>query len=143
MRFILLTLAALLPVGEACAADLGPTLFHGSLFEPGTPRTMDWRGVYFGGQYGYGSGHADFTKATESLIAYALRFTTVENEQHVSQWNVLGSADDKSSSFGGFLGYNYQWEDAIVGFELNYSKSYLNIVAPNTPLTRQRALKSS
>jgi opacity protein-like surface antigen len=46
-------------------------------------------------------------------------------DQQISQWPVLSSSsssgDANGASFGGFIGYNYEWEDVITGLELNYN----------------------
>ena len=53
-----------------------------------------------------------------------LRNTTIENEQRVD-WTMLGKADTTASHFGGFVGYNWQWDEAVVGVEGNYNRTRL------------------
>ena len=38
----------------------------------------------------------------------------------------LAKSDTNGNSFGGFVGYNFQFEDAVLGFEVNYSRMSLN-----------------
>ncbi len=43
----------------------------------------------------------------------------------VSTWSALGRKDVRAASYGGFVGYNTQWDDAIIGIDLNYNHSSL------------------
>jgi opacity protein-like surface antigen len=93
-----------------------------------------WSGFYIGGQFGYGNGNADFGTATQSGVGYALRETTLEETLAPSQWQLLGTANTSAINFGGFAGYNTQWQDLIVGVEANFSRANLNLNAPSTPI---------
>src|SRR5262245_31905613 len=103
----LLVLVWLIGLGvQAAAGDFDiPTLRGTSTYAPGytppgalpefgyvpaAPRYLRWSGFYAGGQAGYGVSNIDFTRATQALAAVELRVLTLENEQHVSQWEVLG-----------------------------------------------------
>lgn len=106
------------------AADL--PILRGSMPPPlGYPAYSRWDGVYIGGHGGYSSSGANFTTGTGDLVGYILRNTTIENEAHVSQWTTLSNGSTSGASFGGFIGYNGQWDDAVVGIELNYSSADL------------------
>jgi opacity protein-like surface antigen len=107
-----------------------------SPFVPGPPVFLRWSGFYLGGQAGYGSAHIDFSHATESLVAFELRELALENEQHPSQWQVLGNVDTGGASGGGFVGYNSQWDDIVLGVELMYSKTNFSATAPSFPIGR-------
>jgi outer membrane immunogenic protein len=135
MRRLLVALALLGLVSDAFAADYTPPVLRGSdSFLPATPTYFRWSGFYAGGQVTYGSGNADFSSATDPLTAFALRNTVLEGQVGVSSWNVLGTADTGAAGFGGFVGYNTQWDDVVLGLELNYTRSSFNITAPNNPL---------
>ena len=84
---------------------------------------MVWEGFYLGGQVGATVPGADFSNATQSLIQFMLRETTIENEQPVSDWRLLGKADTTASHYGGFIGYNWQWDQAVVGVEGHYNRT--------------------
>jgi opacity protein-like surface antigen len=43
---------------------------------------------------------------------------------------LLTKQDTQGSSFGGFVGYNWQWEDAVFGLEANYN--YMDRVASSS-----------
>lgn len=115
-------------VPAAQAADLFdlPILRGSSASELGPPSYQRWDGVYAGVQAGYQAASMDFGGSTRDQIAYILRNTTIENEARVSTWTVLPSSATSGTSYGGFVGYNMQWENAIIGFELNYDRSNLN-----------------
>jgi outer membrane immunogenic protein len=108
----------------ALAADL-PYLRGSEAFEPQFATYDRWSGFYFGGQAGYGSAQMDFTHSAESLIHHILRESTLEESGLVSQWPILGTADRRDVNWGGFIGYNMQWENAVLGLELNYNRTSL------------------
>ena len=132
---------ALFLVGLTSHAGAGefemPTLRGSSPFVPQAPQYTRWSGFYVGGQAGYGIAHMDYSGATASLISFALRELALENEARPSEWQVLGSADNTGKSFGGFFGYNSQWDDVIVGIDLHYNRSDYFSTAPIDPLSRR------
>src|SRR5260370_22131010 len=55
------------------------------------------------------------------MIAALMANPTIEAEMQVSQWNLgLGKESARTSGFGGFAGYNSQWDDVVVGVEASY-----------------------
>lgn len=74
----------------------------------------------------------DFSSGVSDLVAYILRNTLIEHEAHVSSWTTLSRKSATGAGFGGFVGYNAQWEDAIVGIELNYTYMNLNGTATDS-----------
>src|SRR4051812_44801247 len=78
-----------------------PTLRGSNPYIPAPPTFTRWTGFYVGAQGGYGSAKMNFAGATEDLYAFMLRELRLENEQHVSRWQVLGSAHPGSWSIGG------------------------------------------
>jgi opacity protein-like surface antigen len=142
MRCLLVAVALIGVASDALAGEFemptlrGSSAYEASPYVPGTPTYMRWSGFYAGGQVGYGSAHVDFSKATQSLIAFQLRELALENEQHPSTWQILGQKDTASTSYGGFVGYNSQWDDVTLGVELNYSAANFLATAPNFPITR-------
>jgi outer membrane immunogenic protein len=98
----------------------------------GTVPTYHWGGFYGGGQAGYASSNVNFGTAPSSEVAFLLRDTAIEQDEQISDWTVLDSRKPVSVSLGGFLGYNYEWEDNIVlGLELNYNHVFLSASATN------------
>jgi outer membrane immunogenic protein len=133
--FVGLCLIAL--ASPAAAADYELPTLRGSVpFIPEAPKYARWSGFYFGGQVGYGIAHMDFSRATESLVAFMLRELALEDEARPSEWQVLGSASNSRPVFGGFVGYNSQWDDVIVGIDLHYNSGGFFAVAPVSPISR-------
>jgi opacity protein-like surface antigen len=95
-----------------------------------------WSGFYVGGQVGYSDGNTDYSKATSSLVAFSLRELALENEQHPSDWQVLGRTDTGAVGYGAFAGFNSQWQDLILGIEANYNHTSFSSVAPSSPIGR-------
>jgi len=125
MRIVIAVwLAVLAFAGTAVGADLGPYLRGGQYEEPAP--AYRWSGVYGGGQVGFSVAGIDFTGGVGSLIAHILRVTAIEQDQHISNWPLLGKRNPSGVSFGGFVGYNWQWEDAVTGIELNYNRTSLS-----------------
>jgi opacity protein-like surface antigen len=58
----------------------------------------------------------------------------VENEFGVSQWPTLGTANETTPTYGGFVGYNTQWQDVVLGVEANLNRAGFTLQAPSTPI---------
>jgi outer membrane immunogenic protein len=108
-----LALILMAPAG-AVAADM-PDFLRGSY----SPSSSRWDGFYVGGQAGKTFGTADFSNSNASMISYILANT--ELQPIVSDWATLPKGSTGGPSFGGFIGYNYQWDDVVLGAELNYN----------------------
>src|SRR5690349_11363538 len=103
--------------GMAHAADLD-VLRGSQVFAPSNPVYADWSGSYVGAQAGYGNTNMDLSGSTAGLVEQLLRNTAL-GAAGLSGWNVLGSADTRDLSYGGFIGYNSQWEQVVLGVEAN------------------------
>ena len=113
MRSVICALALLsLPTG-ALAGDFDVLR--------GTVPTYKWSGFYGGGQFGYSDSVIRFGTAASSQVAFLLRNTTIEQDEQISNWNVLGTHTASSVGIGGFIGYNMEWENLILGVEGNYN----------------------
>ncbi len=142
MRWVICALTALTLASPVFAADLGilpgpqPVAPGGSL--PVGPATFTrWSGFYVGGQISYGNANADFSTATQPLVASSLAELALENQIGVQTWPVLGSGSGDAVGYGGFVGYNTQWQDLVVGFEGNYTHTALTTTASVTPITNR------
>jgi opacity protein-like surface antigen len=138
VRFLLGTLTALALASPAGAADLdvlrGPEAVPVPTVGPAT--FTRWSGFYFGGQFGVNEAYADFANSTQQGIAYALRETLLEQEFLPSQWPALSNTNTPGISFGGFVGYNTQWQDLILGVEANLNRAAFSLTAPSSPIAR-------
>ena len=123
MRWLLCGLALLGMAPQARAADLSEMFLRGSSTVITAPGPVVWEGFYLGSQVGATVPGADFSNATKSLLQFMLRETTIENEQPVSDWRLLGKADTTASHYGAFIGYNWQWDQAVVGIEGHYNRT--------------------
>ena len=97
----------------AAAADL-PLLRGSNTFEVGAP--FRWDGIYFGGQFGAGVAGTDFVNTTGAIstMLSGAPFTSASVAP-------FGTDDRPNTHFGGFIGYNTQWDGAILGVEGNYN----------------------
>jgi outer membrane immunogenic protein len=134
MRRVIYALVAFAFAPSAFADDL--SWLTGA--QPPAPMSVNgWAGVYIGGQVSYSGAGGDFSKTTQAPLAFALRELTLENEQQPSSWPVLGQANHSATGFGGFAGYNTQFERLILGVEANYDQANLSLNAPNSPISRR------
>jgi outer membrane immunogenic protein len=122
MRRLLLAAMVLGAVQSAQAADLPDVpVLRGAFTDGLTTSRVNWQGFYVGAQAGYGSSDENFNGSTSNMIAALLANNIIESQMGVSQWNLgLGKQSARSSAFGGFAGYNLQWEDVVVGLEASY-----------------------
>ena len=123
MRSIVIVTFGALSLSQAAAADL-PVL-RGPIVGEVAP-IYRWAGAYGGGQIGFSTANIDFTDGVRALVADEVRLLTIEQDQQISQWPVLPKKNPVGGSFGAFVGYNGQWEDAIVGLEINYNRTSLS-----------------
>lgn len=118
MRKLLVAGMMLGAVQGAQAADL--PILRGALPDTYGPRVVNWEGFYIGGQASYGTADMNFVNSNQSLMRSLLNNVDVEAEYKISEWPLLGKSSQSNSGIGGFIGYNMQWEDSILGIELNY-----------------------
>ncbi|NEU11481.1 porin family protein [Methylobacterium sp. BTF04] len=120
VTFALLTGFTLGIVAPVQAADLDYGVLRGPDYEPEAP-IIDWNGVYVGGHGGYTSAALGFKNVFQPLVASALISTTAESQLNASSLlNPLSKRVD-GTSFGAYAGFNYQFEDAVVGIEADYT----------------------
>ena len=144
MRRLLAALGLIGLLSPAFAADYElPTLRGSETFVPAYPTYFSWEGFYAAGQLSYSSLQSDFSGATQPQVAYTLRNSTILAEMSPDQWPVLGLRATNAAGVGGFLGYNFQWDNAIIGLELNYTHASLNAAAPSNSLTRSQVVSGA
>jgi opacity protein-like surface antigen len=119
------------------AEDDTPYLRGSEVYTPPAPKVYTrWSGFYAGGQVEYGSANLDFSKATNSLAAYSLRYLSLETETNLPSMQLLDSKHTGGAGFGGFVGYSTQWEDVVLGLELGYTRNSFSGVATSNPLNQ-------
>lgn len=118
MRSFLIAAVAVCLGQAAQAADL-PFLRGSFQDEPVAPRRM-WDGFYIGAQAGVGQSDMNFTDATRTLAGGLLSGTALDAAGQVSSWPLLGKSSSRGDGWGGFVGYNSQWDDVVIGLEMSY-----------------------
>jgi len=130
MRRLLVAVALIATISDASAGDFDVPILRGSEpvapigpVPPIGPVVSRWGGFFAGGQISMGASSVDFSNATSPLVAHELRELALENNGHVSTWQVLGRGDTRFVGYGGFVGYNNPWECMIIGvdFKVDYS----------------------
>jgi outer membrane immunogenic protein len=119
MRRLLLSAVIFGAASAAQAADM-PDFLRGSFTEAPAPR-INWQGFYVGGQGSFGTSDMNFTGSTRTVAAALLANTSIEAGGQVSDWPVGGGkVSAHGQGYGGFVGYNAQWDDVVFGVEANY-----------------------
>lgn len=102
--------------------------------------TRNWDGAYIGGNAGYTTDATDFSQSVVGLTNYIFRDSVLQ--QPTANWSLLNKANTQGVNFGGFVGRNWQWYDAILGLEGTYSyfdnlytqtSGYNSLVITNPP----------
>jgi outer membrane immunogenic protein len=135
MRWVICALVVLALTPTAFAQDADDILRGTDTVGPAT--FTKWSGFYFGAQMGFAGGSANFANATQAPIAFALRDTELEESFAPSSWPILGQATASKATYGGYAGYNTQWEDLVIGGELDYSTANISFVSPSAPIGRE------
>jgi len=140
VRWFICAVIVLALAPRALAADLDILRGTESVGAATFPR---WSGFYFGGQVNYSNADSSFSNATQPLVAFSLRDLTLEAVDSPSSYQVLGNGSSHSYGFGGFVGYNTQWQDLILGLEANYTHAPFNNTASESPIGRVVAAGSN
>jgi outer membrane immunogenic protein len=119
MRKCLLVAVMLGAVSSAHAADL-PALRGG--FYDGGPVAVNWGGFYAGAQGGYGSSDVSLNNWPNTEAAVLASQYAVLTALGFANW-VPGfdRQNSRTAFWGAFAGYNWQYEDVVVGVEGNYA----------------------
>jgi outer membrane immunogenic protein len=122
MRRLLLAAVMFGAVSGAQAADMPDLpILRGAFTDGQSSSKVNWQGFYVGVQGGYGSSDENFNGSTANMTQAVLADTLIEAEMQVSQWNLgLGKNSAHSSGYGAFAGYNWQWDDVVLGLEGSY-----------------------
>ncbi len=133
MRRLLLAATILGASCSAQAADMPD--FFGPLrggYNEMSPSRVNWQGYYVGGQAQYGAMNSVISPTT---INADLQATFMPPAGVAYNWKGLGAGNDHREGFGGFVGYNSQWDDVIVGIEANYMHGGFRSLTSSTGYT--------
>jgi opacity protein-like surface antigen len=119
MRRFLLVAMVCGAVTGAQAADMPDLPFlRGSVTEGLSSARVNWQGFYVGGQVSYGSVTSKIAPGANSDMQAQSNYPPPPGVGYL--WLPLPSAHDSRTGFGGYFGYNGQWEDVVLGVEGNY-----------------------
>ncbi|MCJ2047479.1 outer membrane beta-barrel protein [Methylobacterium sp. J-078] len=124
MRTATLALLAGFTLGvsaPALGADLDYGVLRGPDYEPEV-QVIDWNGIYVGGHGGYTSASLNQTNVFQRMLATEFRARDIESQFSVSSLLTTPSARVEGSSYGAFAGFNYQFDEAVVGIEADYTR---------------------
>ena len=109
------------------AADLDYGVLRGPEYDevPVASTVVDWSGVYVGGHGGYTSGAMGFRTVFQTIVANALRNSTFESDMHASGLLAAHAQRVEGGTFGGYVGYNMQFDDIVLGIEADYTHAGL------------------
>lgn len=121
-------------VSGAHAADMPDLpILRGSYTDGASAPRPNWQGLYVGGQAAYGSITSDRNSSTFNT---ALESTFVPPAGVPPYtWTALGQAHGTGVGYGGFAGYNWQWDDVVIGLEGNYLHTGLSALTNATGIT--------
>jgi opacity protein-like surface antigen len=110
-------------VSAAQAADMPDLpILRGGFTDGLSKSNRNWDGYYIGGQWGFATSEIDFSHAPKSMTDFMLRNSVLEAP--VGGWSLLPKNHVQATGFGAFVGRNWQYYDAVLGVEANYS--YMN-----------------
>lgn len=123
MRWVSCVVVALALPSAAFAADWD--VLRGP--EPvGPPSVTNWTGLYGGAQYGADFDGVDYRKVAQPYISTISALDANFNGIPLSNFPKLSALDTTKATYGAFVGYNFQFEDVVLGLELNYNRGSLN-----------------
>ena len=141
MRRFLLVAVMCGAASVAQAADMPDLPFlRGSFTEGLSATAVNWQGFYVGGQAGYGSSDMNFAGSTATMLAALLDHNVDPADAAISAMESRSrrAVDALVGGFGGFVGYNSQWDDVVVGLEVSYTHGKFGGASTRDQGTRQR-----
>jgi outer membrane immunogenic protein len=134
MRRFLLVAVMCGAASVAQAADMPDLPFlRGSFTDGLTSARVNWQGFYVGGQVSYGSVTSKVAPGANTDLQSS--FIPPNNVGY--NWQPLPNAHSNTTGFGGFVGYNSQWEDVVLGFEGNYIHDGIRSISDSVGLRYQ------
>ncbi len=98
----------------------------------GPVATTNWAGFYAGGQIGADYNSVDFSSVATPYINTISTLDANFNGIPLTHFPQLGSLNTTKASYGFYVGYNVQFEDAVIGLELTSTK-HPSTQSPLTP----------
>jgi outer membrane immunogenic protein len=82
---------------------------------------VDWAGVYFGAHAGITSARGNYAALAPTLGRNVLPDLAISDQ--IPPLLSFGTAVRQGSSMGLFAGYNFLWDDVVLGVEMDYTRS--------------------
>jgi opacity protein-like surface antigen len=118
MRRLLLAAVMFGMASCAQAADMPDLpILRGGFSEGLSTARVNWQGFYVGGQGSWGGSNMNFAGANDGLATGLFAYSPIDSLTLVPG---LEKSSSTSAGFGGFTGYNWQWEDVVIGVEASY-----------------------
>jgi outer membrane immunogenic protein len=129
MRKFLMAAAMMLGVAHGAQAADMPDLpvLRGSFPEGLSSSQRNWQGYYIGGQANYGSVVSNIPSTINANLQPVYRAAPGRYN-----WPGLASPHANNTGFGGYAGYNSQWDDVVIGLEANYIHGQYSTVSSST-----------
>lgn len=89
----------------------------------GTVPAANWSGFYAGGQVGADYDGVDFSSLAGPDLAKISTLSSVFQNIPLGSFPRLGALNTMKASYGFFVGYNLQFEDVVLGLELDVNKA--------------------
>lgn len=118
MRSVICALALLALPTSALAGDFD--------ILRGTVPATNWSGFYAGGQIGADYDGVDFSSLAGPDLTKISTFSSIFDGIPLTSFPRLGSLATAKASYGFYLGYNVQFEDLVLGLELDVNKASMN-----------------
>lgn len=112
--------------GPVAAADLDSPVLRGAFAAPESA-TTDWSGFYVGGHGGFTNSQVNFNNGTRAILNDLLQRTELVQEANVQDIALLQRRSKDSGGYGIFAGFNWQWDDVVLGFEADYTRTNLGV----------------
>jgi len=128
MRLLVHGLLLASTASPALAADIDNSWLRGSSSFPADPPVYrHWNGAYGGGQVGLDFHSIKFNDNGNTMIANLVAADPILVAAGAPSLNDLARRNANGLSYGGFIGYNYQIDDTVLGLELNLNGSGVNV----------------
>ena len=101
--------------------------------EPKSPG-VDWAGFYGGVHAGFSSVKTDYTELGQTIGRNVLPNLAITDQ--IPALIHLGDVRKQGSSLGVFAGVNYLWDDVVLGFEVDYTRSSVSTASTSGPISR-------
>lgn len=122
---LLASLSAFAPAALAADFSLGP--LRGTQYGGSMGQTHIWEGGYFGAFAGVTNGETIFRNGLRDQIRHEQRRSVFENNVPTADWLSLPNANGRATTFGFFAGLNYQYDEAVLGFEVDFTRVHLTM----------------